>query len=375
MRSSVILKNNAKSLSKERHVDSNKSIMKRAVILFFVLIITFALASCVQSTSKSVGLQTIYGVMPVDLVQNSLSEKYFPLLVKAYRESLSEPDKAQAGGEEYPFQLFAIEPFENGVLLLAGYTIDQGYSILYYMEEGKIISQASDSEYFSLNYTVYKNHTISYGYTIDEGEKLAVKTMGTFASGEVVERSSDVVENYKRGYILIADGQTWLSSIQFLDKDDRLVTDQNSNEIGWNQSSYHWMGKPTYVWNVQRYTQMLETPVYQMDKYKPVIRYEDYEGEMNVFAEDSSAGIQYVWRGHNNLWNEMETGPAESLAIDNLPDDAEVYWVNIEEDDGGSLGGKELLVKGDLQTPKTPGAYCLLVKAEGLIYTRFVVIK
>ena len=349
--------------------------IRKALIFLVVVILVLSCVCCCQSTAAAVGLETIYGVVPVDLVQNSLSEKYFPLLVKAYKASLSEPDKPANGVQEFPFQLFAIEPFENGALLLAGYTIDQGYSNLYYMEDDKIVSQASDAEYFSLNYTVYKNHTISYGYTIDEGDKLAVKTKGTFASGEVVERSALHIENFKRGYILIADGQTWLYSIQFFDKDNQLVTDEDSCELGWNQDCYHWIGKPTTVWNVQRYTQMLEIPVNQMDKYKPVIKYGDYEGEMNAFAEDSDAGIRYVWRGHNNLWNEMQTAPTESLTIDNLPADAQIFWVNIEEDDGKDISDEDLLVKGDLQTPTVPGSYCLLVKADGLVYTRFVVVK
>jgi hypothetical protein len=329
-----------------------------------------------QNLADTSGLETIYGIVPADLVDSHLSKQYFSALVKHYKASIEEPDNTTYGLEGYPFQLFAIAPFENGALLLAGYTIDQDFPDLYYMEGEKVLFKVTEAEYFSLNYTVFKNHTISYGLTLAEGESnRSVKTVGTFANGEVIERSSKPIGNYKRGYILIANGQTWLSSIKFFDQSGNFVTDETSDNIGWNESCYHWKDKPTEVWNVQRYTQMRNNTVDRNAVNALVLRLggdENENNEMHAFTDDGSAGIQYVWRSHNNLNNGCAVKSTQKIEIDNLPPDAEVYWVDIERDDGTDENIADLLVRGDLQTPDKPGVYCLIVKADGMIHTLFV---
>jgi hypothetical protein len=149
-----------------------------SIILFIVIIIILSAGACSctiaasdMPVSGTLTPETIYGVQPLDLVNNELSKKYFPALVKAYKSALEDPDKESLGRTEYPFQLFAIEPFEGGALLLAGYTIDQDYPDLYYMEGENILSQVTGAEYFSLNYTVFINHTISYGLMLDSFDK------------------------------------------------------------------------------------------------------------------------------------------------------------------------------------------------------------
>ena len=323
--------------------------------------------------------ETIYGVAPVDWVNSELSREYFPRLVKAYKSMITEPDNERYVREEYPFQLFAAEPFEGGALLFAGYTIDQDYPDLYYMEGGELICQAVESEYFSLNYTVFKDHTISYGLTLaDEVDfKQSVKTVGTFANGAADEYTSHDKGDYFKGYILIAEGQTWLTSIEFFDSEGRFVTDEKSYQIGWNQDCYHWKGKQTEVWNVQRYTPMNDITTYKYSLNRLMFRYGEAENEateMHVFA-DNGAGIHYVWRSHNNLVNECGAKTSEKIDIMNLPPDAQIYWADIERDDGTDEGVADLLVKGDLQAPDKPGAYCLIVKADGYIHTLFVVVE
>lgn len=280
--------------------------------------------------------------------------------------------------EEFPFQLFAAEPFEEGALLFAGYTRDQDHPVLYYVEGDKLFYTVGP-EYFSLNYTVFKDHTVSYGITLaDEGDfKQSVKTLGTFANGAAGEYISHDNGDHFKGYILIAEGQTWLTSIEFFDSEGRFVTDEKSYQIGWNQDCYHWKGKPTEVWNVQRYTPMNDITKYKYIVNRLMFRYGEAENEaaeMHAFAS-GGAGIQYVWRSHNNLVNQCYAATSETIMIDNLPPGAQIYWVDIERDDGTDEGVAELLVKGDLQTPDKPGAYCLIVKADGYFHTLFVVVE
>lgn len=326
-----------------------------------------------SGTAELSQLETIYGVAPVDWVDSKLSREYFPRLVKAYKATISEPDNESYGMDGYPFQLFAAEPFEEGALLFAGYTIDQDFPELYYLEGDKLYC-AVGSEYFSLNYTVFRDHTISYGFTLDDAGSVnrSVKTVGSFANGETDESLSCSGNGYWHRYILVADGQTWLSSIDFFDSEGGFVTDENSNQIGWNQDSYHWVGKPNEVWNVQRYTQMRDDTEYQ---HGLVLKYGgswEYETEMHAFADDGGAGIQYVWRSHNNLVNQGFAVPAQEIFIKNLPSDAQIYWVDIERDDGKDESIGELMERGGLLTPDEAGVYCLLVKANGFIHTLFI---
>ena len=96
---------------------------------------------------------------------------------------------------------------------------------------------------------------------------------------------------------------------------------------------------------------------------------------MNVFADNGGAGIHYVWHSHNNLANQCRMELSEKLDIVNLPPDAQAYWVDIEKDDGTDENIADLLVKGELKAPDKPGAYCLIVKADGFIHTLFVVVE
>ena len=68
---------------------------------------------------------------------------------------------------------------------------------------------------------------------------------------------------------------------------------------------------------------------------------------MNAFVDDGEAGIRYVWCSHNNLANQCGMEPSEKLDIENLPPDAEVFWVDIEKDDGTDGNIADLLVKGE----------------------------
>jgi len=324
-----------------------------------------------------VKMDSIYGVMPVDWVNNDISNEYFPLLVKAYKETISEPDNEHLGLNSFPFQLFAVEPFEKGVLLFAGYTIDQDYPDLYYMKDDRLLFYAVGSEYFSLNYTVFKEHTISYGLTLSDDINVnrSVKTVGAFANGEIVEQISNENKNNLHGYILVAQGQTWLSSIRFFDEKGNFITDEHSYQIGWNQCDYHWKGKPYEVWNVQRYTQMYDNAMSKYAENTLTYRHGEAEDEttpLHVFIDDGREGIQYVWRSHNNLVNQCEANPSQNIKIDNLPPDASIYWVNIEDDTGTDENINKILKEGSLQTPDKPGAYCLIIKSDKLIHTLFI---
>jgi hypothetical protein len=95
---------------------------------------------------------------------------------------------------------------------------------------------------------------------------------------------------------------------------------------------------------------------------------------MNFFVDDPQAGWQYLWRGNNNLWNGFQ-GKKPEISIDNLPVNAEIYWVDIEKDDGSGNDISDLIVKGNLQPPKDPGSYCLIIKTGGFLYTTFVVVE
>lgn len=330
-------------------------------------------AASAMPGSDTLTPETIYGIQPADLVNNELSKKFFSALVKAYKSTLKWPDNESFGRAEYPFSLFAIEPFEGGALLFAGYTADS-HPCLYYMEGNEVLAQITEAEYFSLNYTVFKNHTISYGIMLQSfNGPDSVKVIGSFANGEVVERGSA----NQRGYILVASGQTWLSSIKFFDKYGNITEDERSGEIGWNQRYYHWKGKRTEIWNVQRYTQLLEKPKHEYNNNNNLmIRFSnnDSEHEMNFFVDDPQAGWQYLWRGHNNLWNQC-SGKNLEISVNNLPENAQIYWVDIEKDDGSGNNISGLLVKGSLQPPKDPGSYCLIIRTGNLLYTMFVVVE
>lgn len=277
------------------------------------------------------------------------------------------------------FKINAAVPFENGALI-CGYMILEGetYCNLYYFEHSSIKYRTFDSDVWSLNYTVFRRHTIAYGESLgwDNGKVIMQdKVIVQFANGQITCNSfSNIPFDYNEeceeiitdGYIAIASGQTWVKNIEFFGKTGEVEDDWHSDLFKFTPS-YMWKDQPNEIWTVYRYTQMLsEDELQTLWDQSPVrIFIDDEEIGTERFLMDEAINIEFIWRSNRNSnYNDVRKIKSVSdITFEGLDDEDEVTWIDLDKDDGSSEMCFDNL-KMDTP-PEEPGNYCLIVKHNG----------
>lgn len=297
-------------------------------------------------------------------------------------EELAELDGSEDSLRWHGRKLFMINaavPFEDGNLI-CGYTIMEGesYCNLYYFEDSSIKYRTFDSDVWSLNYTVFRGHTIAYGRSLrwDNGKDIMQSKVNVqFANGQTVSNSFSNIpfedneewgEIDTDGYIAIADEQTWVKNIEFIGKSGEAENDWHSDLFKFTPPDL-WKDQPNEIWTVYRYNQMLSKDEMQkLWNQSPVRVFIDGE-EIGTerFLIDELTNIEYIWRSNRNSnYNDVtKVNSVSNITFKGLDDKDELIWINLDEDNG-SLEMCLDNLKLDAPPDKT-GNYCLIIKHNG----------
>ena len=357
----------------------------KIIVCFCSILLTISICtSCTPSSSTTDSLPHSIKrdyVIVQDYANNETSLEVINLLADAINEEISNHDSAKKRLDEFgqdQFMINAAVPFEDGVLI-CGDTVRDGenYCNLYYFENGQIIYRTFDSDCWSLNYTVFKDHTIAYGKSIgwDNGVIMQDKVVAQFANGET---SSHVFSNipFKSekegwhdeevitdGYILIADGQTWIENIEFYGKDGSVQNDWRSDLFVFDERDL-WKGKSNKIWNAYCFTNMYtdEERAILYNQNPLYIIVNDVHIYFKTSLLSKEIGMEYIWRNNSYyLTSEIkDINDASEIEIIGLRDDYEVIWLNIDKDDGSHIADlNEIRLN---EPPSQKGNYCLIVK-------------
>ncbi len=357
------------------------------------------LGSCQQNKAAVLPppaeIETIAGSAPIDLADNEISHAYLPYLVKEAKRISPYLEITDPGLYEQPYKVFAAVPFKDGALLLAGTAVSEDYPVLYYMVGENVIAVNDDAEYFSSNYTVFQGCTIVYGRMVgvytEDPYVYATGVKATFANGQETEAQSFVsnkLPDTAGGYILAADGETWLSGLNFYRPDGTLLTDMTrTDEYGWDQDVWLYRGTAAEIFNLQHRTQFTTWP----ETARSYIATLDngMSAPLSAFYDDGT-DLSYLWRNNNILHHMRDSAPGVPLTVASypdiiteldypersdgvpLPDSAKVYWFNLSNEDGTRKDFNALLKPGKLVTPDETGPYLLVIDEGGWRYVQVI---
>lgn len=327
-------------------------------------------------------------VIVQDYANNETSTGILDAFADSINKEISSYENAEKCLElsgKQQFIINAVVPFDNGALIL-GYSVygSQEYCDLYYFEDGQIIYSSGYSDIWSLNYTVFKDHTIAFGKDLrsDNDSCLNSKEVfAEFANGETashffpnipfkgeIERlqvNTDELSPCQKlvtdGYILIADGQTWIKNIEFYGEDGEVNNDWHSHIFNFGGRD-GWEGQPNEIWNTYNYVNMYtENDRNIIGEFSPI---EVLINDESIYTMPSlrykHVGMEYIWRSNNIFHNSAEVKDISQIEIIGLHNNDEVIWVDIDKDDGSPITSLDVL-KLD-EEPKEKGNYCLIIK-------------
>ena len=334
-------------------------------------------------------IESIAGTAPIDLADNDISHAFLPYLVLEAKRIYPDLEITNPGPYQEPYKVFAAVPFKDGALLLAGTAVSQDYPVLYYMVGENVVAVNDDAEYFSSNYTVFQGCTIAYGRMLGEYTTnpfiYATGVKATFANGQETSVQSfvpDTLPDTAGGYILVADGETWLSSLDFYNSDGTLLTDMTHTvEFGWNKESWLYRSTDAEIFNLQHLTQFSTVDLQPAEAYA-AIPDNGASAQMIAFYDDGM-DISYLWRNNNILHQMMQCAAGSALRVASypplaewkdvsersdgtpLPTDAQISWFDLSNEVGTVKDYASLLVPGDLETPDKAGQYLLIIRDSG----------
>lgn len=282
------------------------------------------------------------------------------------------------------FILCAAVPFEGGILVCGHYVQDGEITAdLYYLENGDITYRTPFSDIWSLNYTIFKGHTITYGKPIES--KNVVRVSAEFANGETknMDFSNTMFmgqENWPdgcittNGYILMNKGETWVKSLEFYRED-------GSIEVSWHDAVYNfkhaWIGQPCEIWNTCSFNEMTNEKGFGI-KYdtskKSANEVSIFEQSPTFLINDENdfsfietflmdeCGLEYIWRNNNHIPSMREIKRADELTVTNVKSSDEIIWVAIDKDDGSEILDYDNLCSNI--APCEKGNYCLIIKRK-----------
>ncbi len=331
-------------------------------------------------------------VIVQDYADNETSAAALKPFAKALNTELSlqegADDRLALSGPEQ-FVLNAAVPFEQGALI-CGHTLSDGevYTELFYFDNGSITYRTQNSDCWSLNFTLFKNHTIAYGTSIgwDNGVVMLDYVTAEFADGQTVSQSfpnipfvsekkgwADGIETTD-GYILVADGQTWVKGIGFYSHDGALYDDWRSDLFSFSvlgsSKPYVWAGQPNEIWTVYSYAPMrsndsIETVNEIIGTNPLTVRANGEEAVLHSFMLSEQLGVEAVWRNNNSYRWAVEVSRASDIEIHGLEDNDEVFWVSLDADDGSSPPDYASLISST--PPDKAGKYSLLIHNNGIV--------
>jgi hypothetical protein len=320
---------------------------------------------------------------------NETSTEYAPILI-------NDPSLKSAGSEsELPFVIFAAVPFGDGALVLAGRAADQTFPALYYIHNGRIKAADKEGQYFYLNCTTYEGKTIYFGRMYEEtgGAAAATRVEAEFANGLKQSCSSGTLKSEESnagaagGYILVADGDTWLADIAFYDQSGSLLSGRESVVSGMGLIVTG-TGFPEGLELIksQYYSQLLPPGVYPQYK-NVVITAGGAAIETAHFYGDVPPA--FLWRNANNQAYSKTIIAGSEYSVKVFPpldefieydlredgeaigEDAGVFWFDTAADDGTDKDYDEYLFQS-VAAPETAGLYCVIIKYEECVYTALV---
>jgi len=321
-------------------------------------------------------------VLVQDCANNETSQKYLFDFANALNR---EAEDCHYADKKNVFLINSAVPFEDGVLFSA-YELGDGerYCSLYYIENGDITYHTLMSDCWSFNYTVFRNHTIAFGlssegtYGFGEGSLPDSVTVwfadGTTASQRFSNIPSKIVEGceYFRqfgsgGYILVADGQTWIRDIKFYDKNGRERDDWRTYLKETDGEVYAWRDRAHEIWNYSIFNVMYGNDYgHEVNAVAPVRIYENGEElETEDFLLGNDIGLEYVWRNRNCYFYRgiSKVHMASEIEIKGLRDGDDVLWVALDRDDGSTIQDYATLCSRE--APAEKGNYMLIVRHNG----------
>lgn len=260
--------------------------------------------------------------------------------------------------------IYAERPYHEGVLVVANFYLGGEVDPdLHYIEKGRVVYCTQYSDCWSINYTRLFGDTIVYGdsFAWDNGLKETTHATAAFMDGQTerVEMQNQP-EGAHTGFIFVADGETWLSSLQLWNGDALAADDQDGQFVAdpewepWKDSILSIRNRTRYAEMTSPEQRMLFWGRQTLSSVSAAVELtsgglEESAGEgitvsLRVWDKQSELALSDLWRSNNHMVSYATAASASnfSLRLSNRPAYEEVEhmrWVELEADDGtqGSL--------------------------------------
>lgn len=266
-------------------------------------------------------------------------------------------DKHAADGVK--ISVYAQRSYHEGVLVVADFYLDGEVDPdLHYIEKGRVAYCTQNSDCWSINYTRLFGGTIVYGdsFAWDNGRKETTHATVTFMDGQTerVEMQNQS-EGTHAGYIFVANGETWLSSLQ-LWNGDALAADDRDGQFVVDPEREPWKDSILSIRNRTRYAEMnspeqhasfgsrqtLSSVLAAVELTSGGLQENAGEGtavSLRVWDKQSELALSDLWRSNNHMVSYATAASASdfSLRLLNRPSYEEVghmRWVELGADDG-----------------------------------------
>lgn len=290
--------------------------------------------------------------------------------------------------------VYAARDFKDGTLAVADFAYEgEMFPDLFYIKDGAVVSRTYGTDPWSIHYTRLSGSTIAYGksFAWDGGILASTHAEATFMNGRTDSIAMPVTAEEKdstTGFILIAEGDTWLGALAIYDS-ETLVTDDHNDQFQYSGTTR------ASIFGRTCYLPMYTPEVWQRrfensDKVKLIAGGERLG--MTPLYKETGALLADTWRSCEHRIMLFAVAPDALIPPEGLEtgDILHVYWADISLDDGTEEGmarclsepiGLDSLVQGTktgilCSTPGKPGQYVFIIEtAEAYYATGFLVQK
>lgn len=313
-------------------------------------------------------------VIVQDYADNDTSKAVIDQLAFALNEEAAAREYNTAFFGHEVFIIQAAIPFENGALI-CGRILHDGENPpeLFYIENGQITHRTQSSDVWSLNYTVFKGHTIAYGSSLERWDNACImqqRVSVQFANGEsgsVVfgnrpyhnqKKHWDNAEVTTDGYILTANAHTWVQSLDFYGHDGRIDDECKMDLFDFGRI---WAGQPNEAWNQYHFCEMLTQDEWDiiLNTSSPDMRIDGDSVMIERFLM-TEGDIAYIWRNSNAMPSMYDVQDADKISFADIREDDALIWVALDQDDGSPDTDVNSLLSSS--APQQKGHYCVIVK-------------
>lgn len=294
----------------------------------------------------------------------------------------------------YLINIYAVRGLGNGTLALSDFAYEgEMFPDLFYIENGAVVSRTRGTDPWSVHYTRLMGSTVVYGrsFAWDGGILASTHADASFLNGLTDNAKMPVTagkDDTITGFVFIADGDTWLSSLSIYDG-DTLVTDDHDYQFQYSDITAETIFARTRF--MPMYTD--KTWARHVENTPDVALLVDGQRYgLGALYKETGALLADAWRTSEQFLMPLTVAPDMSLALQGLDADdiLRLYLVDLRLDDGSEDGMEKCLgeplellggSKYDSETglafaaPAKTGLYAIVIETSDAYYAQGVSVE